>query len=752
MATKSKNTNVLTKIICVILSLICVFGAAHFAMNILTAVNAYHITAEDFNGAELGKSVAQSNKIRESVERDIQNMNYQLQAKDSNRLKKEFAKRKTDFVNSLTKSFIEEKAYFSENEGEEFFNAEYPIEIDGLVYSIQIYSDDRISFLTDDESSARQKLNEKFDRFLKNKDFSNFAIIENRDYSDCVLGAYDKVNKTSFSSTDNAPEEKDVMSHEYAFVYKNGNVTCSKGFEGLFESVSVFNKNYDYYFYVDENDGSFSGYTAMIDTAKQGSNVNLLKSLIIATVLTLISLIFAIICFAIFGKKLENGKVKRAFIDYVPTDLHILISGFLISVSGIAAAFIIDLIISYAYPFENLLRLALYGTFAIAWALFIECVTSIIRVCKSENGIIQNLLIYKAVRYLIIKPAKFIYRKVRPLLSYKFNNFNKMITRWIAGFAAVNILFLIVIDNLSFSSYKLVFIFGWVAFNGAVISKAVEYLKSLDIIITAAHYRQTPQVDYNKLPESLKILVNSLNYTNAELKNAVDKAVADERMRTELITNVSHDLKTPLTSIISYVDLLKTCDITDENAKEYIDILDEKGGKLKRLIEDLIEASKITSGVINIEPFNINLAELATQAVVEHQQEFTDNSLTLVFKGDKRVVNAFADGNKTYRVIENLISNARKYSLKGTRVYADVYETQNYSIFEIKNTSAEPLDIPVSELKERFVRGDKSRTNEGNGLGLSIADNLCRAQNGYLNITIDGDLFKAQVMLPKVKN
>ncbi|MBQ8981943.1 MAG: hypothetical protein IJ077_10085, partial [Eubacterium sp.] len=195
MATKSKNTNVLTKIICVILSLICVFGAAHFAMNILTAVNAYHITAEDFNGAELGKSVAQSNKIRESVERDIQNMNYQLQAKDSNRLKKEFAKRKTDFVNSLTKSFIEEKAYFSENEGEEFFNAEYPIEIDGLVYSIQIYSDDRISFLTYDESSARQKLNEKFDRFLKNKDFSNFAIIENRDYSDCVLGAYDKVNK-----------------------------------------------------------------------------------------------------------------------------------------------------------------------------------------------------------------------------------------------------------------------------------------------------------------------------------------------------------------------------------------------------------------------------------------------------------------------------------------------------------------------------------------------------------------------------
>ncbi|MBR3150023.1 MAG: HAMP domain-containing histidine kinase, partial [Eubacterium sp.] len=214
----------------------------------------------------------------------------------------------------------------------------------------------------------------------------------------------------------------------------------------------------------------------------------------------------------------------------------------------------------------------------------------------------------------------------------------------------------------------------------------------------------------------------------------------------------SHDLKTPLTSVINYVDLLKGCDIEDKKAKEYIVVLDEQGKKLKRLIDDLIEASKITSGVINIELININLSELATQAVVEHQQEFSNNGLELVFKGDKKNISAFADGSKTYRIIENLISNARKYSLKGTRVYSDVYETENYSIFEIKNTSAEQLDISVNELKERFVRGDKSRTNEGNGLGLSIADNLCKAQGGHLNITIDGDLFKVQVMLPKAKN
>ena len=145
----------------------------------------------------------------------------------------------------------------------------------------------------------------------------------------------------------------------------------------------------------------------------------------------------------------------------------------------------------------------------------------------------------------------------------------------------------------------------------------------------------------------------------------------------------------------------------------------------------------------------LDLGELATQAVVEHQQEFADNGLELIFKGDKKSLSAIADGQKTYRVIENLLSNARKYSAKGSRVYADVYEQNNTAVFEIKNVSAQPLDISADELKERFVRGDKSRNEEGNGLGLSIADNLCRAMHGRMEIHIDGDLFKVKVVLPR---
>lgn len=287
--------------------------------------------------------------------------------------------------------------------------------------------------------------------------------------------------------------------------------------------------------------------------------------------------------------------------------------------------------------------------------------------------------------------------------------------------------------------------------NVASVVFVSRYVVDLDKIISASQNRTEPAINYDKLPKSLKILADSMKYTNQELNRAVDKAVKDERMRTELITNVSHDLKTPLTSIINYVDLLKACDIQDENAKEYIAVLDEKGIKLKRLIEDLLEASKVTSGVINLNPINLNLSELATQATVESQQQFAENNLDLIFKGDKNNVFAYADGNKTYRVIENLLSNARKYSAKGSRVYADVYEMNDMAVFEIKNISAEPLDISAEELKERFVRGDKSRTNEGNGLGLSIADNLCKAMNGRLDLIIDGDYFKAKVILPKSK-
>ena len=243
-----------------------------------------------------------------------------------------------------------------------------------------------------------------------------------------------------------------------------------------------------------------------------------------------------------------------------------------------------------------------------------------------------------------------------------------------------------------------------------------------------------------------------LNDVQGGLEQALQEQMKSERLKTELITNVSHDLKTPITSIITYTDLLSKCPQSDEKAKEYMAVLTEKSTKLARLVEDLIEASKLSSGNITLHPMVLDLGELTAQAIGEYQKEFEENRLQLVLDPDLPRVQAFADGSKTYRVLENLLQNAKKYSAADSRVYVRVYKQGDFGVFEIKNISAEPLNISPQELTQRFVRGDASRTKEGNGLGLSIAQELCSAQQGKLELLIDGDLFKARVYLPQPKN
>ena len=223
----------------------------------------------------------------------------------------------------------------------------------------------------------------------------------------------------------------------------------------------------------------------------------------------------------------------------------------------------------------------------------------------------------------------------------------------------------------------------------------------------------------------------------------------DARTKAELITNVSHDLKTPLTSVISYVDLLKQCEITDETAKGYLDILEEKSANLKRLIEDLIEASKVSTGNVELHRTPLNLSELAMQAVVEATPELEGRGLEVKFTETEDAPIVFADGTKTHRILENLLSNVKKYAADHSRVYIRVADADAYGVFEIKNISRDPLDMDPQELMDRFVRGDRSRTQDGNGLGLSIAQQLCSMQGGKLDIQIDGDLFKVAVYLPK---
>ena len=239
-----------------------------------------------------------------------------------------------------------------------------------------------------------------------------------------------------------------------------------------------------------------------------------------------------------------------------------------------------------------------------------------------------------------------------------------------------------------------------------------------------------------------------VNSINDGLRIAVSNAIKDEHMRTELITNVSHDLKTPLTSIINYVDLLSRCDIQDETAKEYLAVLGEKSERLKKLIEDLVEASKASSGNIRVDLVDLRLAELANQIAGEYEDAFRERNLELITSADSDVV-VRADSKLCYRVLDNLMNNVKKYAMPGTRVYLSLTQEDAYGVLTLLNVSQTQLNIPVEELMERFVRGDASRSTDGSGLGLSIAQNLCELQGAKLELSISGDLFTAKVKFQK---
>lgn len=257
-------------------------------------------------------------------------------------------------------------------------------------------------------------------------------------------------------------------------------------------------------------------------------------------------------------------------------------------------------------------------------------------------------------------------------------------------------------------------------------------------------------LDEGELEGALKEMAIYVNDIANGFSNAINESLKSERLKTELITNVSHDIKTPLTSIINYVDLLKKENIQDEKVKEYIDILDKKSQRLKKLTEDLVEASKVSSGNVKLNLENINIKELFNQTIGEFKDRFEQKNLVIETTIPNDNIKINADSRYLYRIIENLFSNITKYALEGSRVYIDIIEKEKIIDISIKNISKEKLNISSDELMQRFVRGDKSRYTEGSGLGLSIAKSLTELQGGTFNIIIDGDLFKVHMIWPKV--
>lgn len=250
--------------------------------------------------------------------------------------------------------------------------------------------------------------------------------------------------------------------------------------------------------------------------------------------------------------------------------------------------------------------------------------------------------------------------------------------------------------------------------------------------------------------ENLK-LAEMINGIANGFHMAVEEAMKNERLKTDLITNVSHDIKTPLTSIINYVAILKQSDIADPKIQGYLDILEAKAQRLKTLTEDVVEASKVRSGNISLEYMDVDLVEMIQQTEGEMAEKFEARNLKMIVNLPAEPAVVHVDGRRMWRVLENIFGNAAKYAMPGTRVYADLKLEEDTVDLSLKNVSEHQLNISVDELTERFIRGDLSRSSEGSGLGLSIAQSLTTMQGGTFNLYLDGDLFRVNIRFPRVK-
>lgn len=449
---------------------------------------------------------------------------------------------------------------------------------------------------------------------------------------------------------------------------------------------------------------------------------------LLALLLFVLTMVFI---YAAAGRQ-ADGSVKLAFTDKIPFDLFtacIIVIGML----NIAIA-------ENLYAGAEFQLIALSAMFSLDY--FIALLYTVSFAVRIKAGtFIKNNVIYRLLRVLGSG-----LKRVFGFLGVIFKNLS-LVKKTVLICTAV-LAFDLLVTVICLSAGALDFFLVLAVLNAAAIAVLIIFTAvQLQRIKNGGEKIAEGDIDYKidtsyMFPE-FREFCGSLNNISAGMQNAVDEKMKSERMRTELITNVSHDIKTPLTSIINYVDLIKKEQPENEKIKEYLDVLDRQSSRLKKLIEDLVEASKASSGSLKVELSECDAGVLLSQTVGEFDERLKNAGLTPVLTVPDTPVKIMADGRHLWRVLENLTGNVCKYSLPGTRVYMDLTVRDKKAVITFKNISKYPLNISGDELMERFVRGDTSRNTEGSGLGLSIARSLTELQGGDMHIDIDGDLFKA---------
>ncbi len=443
-------------------------------------------------------------------------------------------------------------------------------------------------------------------------------------------------------------------------------------------------------------------------------------AIIISSIITALSLFILIL---LVGKDNNSNEIKLSIIDRFPLEIGIAFNIFL---TGLICTYI-------TFYYEISFTLVLLSLFFIVLIQLISFLTIVVRL-KSKT------LISNSITYIVLKWLLSPIRYFMGVIKYAFLEIPLVLK---ASLILIILGFMALIGLVS--SY-----FIWtiaMIISAVIFMMTYFYLANLKSSIKKISEGDLDyKTDTKYMILDFKEMAENLNKINEGLEEATQKKIKSERLKAELITNVSHDIKTPLTSIINYVDLIKKQNIQDETVNEYVEVLERQTQKLKRLTTDLVDASKINSGNIESNLEDVFVSVILGQIEGEYKEKLTENSLNLIINYPKEDLVIKADPKHLNRIIDNLMINILKYSLENTRVYIDVTNNEKSVSVIIKNTSKMQLNISADELMQRFVRGDESRNTEGNGLGLSIAQSLASTQGAELEITVDGDLFKAEII------
>ena len=554
-------------------------------------------------------------------------------------------------------------------------------------------------------------------------------------------------NKKAYSSYAQLEQnlEKIFKEKAYAVVYPELS-ECVTNIPGA--DLQVWNHTIDQSFdtkdfvFAVSVDTKFSVADSMADEAENYETYSklmfpMLAGAVFGSVLWLIGMVWLTVT---AGRRPEDEEIHLNGFDRWYTEIAAgTVIGIWLAGTIISGTLIANSSLGYSHVVVTVIVICLIcGTYTMAW--FLIGYLSLVRRIKAGT-LWKNSLIRKVLKWI----GKCSGKLADFARAFSRNTAEKIKVLLVGG-AFLFLQFLII--GCVFSGAG-VFLLALMAVDVAVMIFAIRKADGQDRIMDGLKKISDGELQYKIKTDTLtgkqKVMAEYINNIGGGLDAAVENSLKKERMQTELITNVSHDLKTPLTSIINYVDLMKRENPTDPKIQEYLRILDEKSQRLKVLTEDVVEASKASTGNIKLEMNDIDFVEMVQQVIGEFEEKFQEKNLTMMvhFTDEPSII--YADGQRMWRVLENVFGNVVKYAMEGTRVYAEISNRNKKVTFSLKNISAQPLNISADELTERFIRGDVARNTEGSGLGLSIAKSLTELQGGEFKLYLDGDLFKVMI-------